>query len=233
MALSRPPISIAVFAFALTQCTTRAVTPRHPAPDEDVKMTPASRYEPADRANPGDPLDGRGAPVEPAGQLSEHQIAAVTASAHSAAIDQARAAYSKATNKTVKALAQLMLADHAQLESAERSLYVDLGLSPADSALATDMGVRSSKALFDLRDATAASVDRIYVEATLSWLEQFEQALDEQLLPSARDPRVKEALGRFKERVSVELNKARDAENELTGDLEPKVRLPTSKSPVR
>ena len=231
MALSRPPILFAVVAFALTQCATRAVTPRQPGPDEDVKMTPASLYEarPASEHS----LDGQGTPVESARQLSMHQIAMVTSSAHSAAIDQARVAYSKAANRKVKQLAQLMLADHAQLETAERNLYVDLDLSPEDSPLATDIGVQSSKALFDLRDAESGSVDRVYVDATIAWLEKIEGAIDEQLIPSAREPRLKELLGRFKERVSVELGKAREAEEELKGDVEMKVRLPTSKSPVR
>jgi putative membrane protein len=182
-------------------------------------MTPASRIVPLGEGEPtGQALDGQGTPtLEAKGALNEHQIAQITSSAHSGAIDQARIAYSKASNKKVKALAQMMLADHAQLETAERTLYVELGLSPEDSPLATELGVQSGRALFDLRDAGNGSADRVYVDEQLAWLQKLEVALDEELIPSAREPRLKQLLGTFKERVSVELEKAREAEEGLSG----------------
>jgi predicted outer membrane protein len=211
-------------AFTLLQCATDGRKAARGAEDDEPFMVPASGIDTSqENARPGEREEA---------PLTDEQIVKASDAAHSAAIDQARIAYAKTKDERVKKLAQAMLADHGKAKQEETELAVELHLSPADSALSTEIGVDSGKTLFAFRDAGVGSVDRTYVAAQLAAQEKYLDALDHRLIPSARDSRLKQALVAFRSRVKAHLEQTREIQQAIDGETETKSSAPSAPTGV-
>ncbi len=176
-------------------------------------MAPASRVE--------EPRSEARGTEQPRTGLSNGKIAMATDVAHNAAIESARIAFVKTKNERVREFAQTMLADHGRAKQEETKLLLDLRVAPEASDISTDLGVDSGQALLAMRDASASSVDRTYIESQIAAHEKFAKILDEQLIPNARSPELQDLLRRFREREKAHLDEAREIERELPAEGEP------------
>jgi putative membrane protein len=218
MALCRSALIVFAAPFVLSHCANQP--PRGPENEAEPFMVPASRTEAPDESRAR------------AARLNDAQIGMASDVAHTAAIDQSRIAYAKATDPRVKEVARKMLADHGKAKQEETAILVELGLSPEESPLSTEIGVSAGRTLFALRDAGERPIDRAYVEGQLALHERYLQALDEQLIPDARDSRLEEALRNARQRVKKHLDDARELERTLVSETSTKTSVPAGPAPL-
>lgn len=194
--------SVAMLALALTHCGEKQ--PAHGS--TDVRMAPASRVV---------EHDGRGNPVPASNELDDRQIAMALDAFHSAVLDQARTVFPKTKDDAVKRFAQTLLAEHQRAKQEDMSLFVELRLGRKESSLATDIGVESGKTLFAMREAEGARLDRVFVAAQVALQDGFLRALDDRLIRSAGEPRLKKRLEELRPHVELHLEMARGLERAL------------------
>jgi putative membrane protein len=196
-------------------------SPRGPQNEAEPFMVPASRVETPDEAQ-----------RTRASKLGDPQIGMASDVAHTAAIDQSRIAFSKANDPRVKEFARKMLAEHGKAKQQEQAVLVEARLSPEESPLSTEFGVDAGRALFAMREAGDGPIDRTYVDAQLSLHEKYLAALDEQLIPNARDPRLKETLRNTRQRVKAHLDEVRELERTIEEETDTKGSIPAGPSPL-
>jgi putative membrane protein len=207
MAFSRrilPPL--ALFSLALTQCASEETAP----PKMPVEPRPTDAMVPASGEAEARPL------VREQGEYDvDRQIAMASDAFHTAAIDQAKLAYPKTKDAAVKRFAQTMLAEHGRAKQEETELFVELRLSPMESALSTEIGVESGKVLVSLSEASSQEFDDTYVAAQISLHQRFLNALDRDLLPAAGHPRLRKALEAMRPRIELHLDTAQSLQQAL------------------
>jgi putative membrane protein len=221
MARYKSALFLLAAPFVLAHCANGGRTPpRGPQNETEPFMVPASRVE-----GPDEPSRNR----TPA--LSDAQIGMVSDVAHTAAIDQSRIAFAKAKDPRVKEFAKKMLAEHGKAKQAEQAVLVEARLSPEASPLSTEFGVDAGRALFALREAGEGPIDRTYIDAQLSLHEKYLAALDEQLIPNARDSRLEQALRNTRQRVGAHLDEARELERSFANQTRPEGSIPGAPAP--
>jgi putative membrane protein len=220
MALYKSALILLAAPVALAHCANGGrQPPRGPETETEPFMVPASRVE-----APGEASRTR-APV-----LSDGQIGMASDVAHTAAIDQSRIAFAKASDPRVRDFAKKMLAEHGKAKQEEQAILVRARSSPEESPLSTELGVDAGRALFALREADGAMLDRAYVDGQLALHERYLKALDEQLIPSARDSELEEALRNSRRRVKAHLDELRQIERTL--DDSTKSSIPAGPAPL-
>jgi putative membrane protein len=223
MALYRSSLILLVAPFVLAHCANDGRQPsRGPENEVEPFMAPASRVE-----APNEPSRVRAAP------LTDGQVGMASDVAHTAAIDQSRIAFAKATDPRVKEFAKKMLAEHGKAKQEENAILVEARLSPEESPLSTEIGVDAGRALFALREeGSAGPIDRTYVEGQIALHEKYLAALDEQLIPNARDSRLEQALRNTRQRVKAHLDEVRALERTLESDSTTNGSIPAGPAPL-
>ena len=219
MTLSKNALILFVAPFVFANCEKQP--PRGPQHEAEPFMVPASRVEAPNEASRERP-----------GALSDAQIGMASDVAHTAAIDQSRIAFAKATDPRVKEFAKKMLAEHTKAKQEETAIRVEARLSPEESPLSTELGVDAGRALFALRETGDGTLDRTYIEAQVSLHERYLSALDEQLIPNARDSRLERALRDARQRVKEHLDEARELERSIVDEANPKTSIPAGPAPL-
>jgi putative membrane protein len=218
MALSKNAL-ILLAPLVLSNCANQP--PRGPQNEAEPFMVPASRVEAPNEAT-----------RVRATALRDAQIGMASDVAHTAAIDQSRIAFAKATDPRVKEFAKKMLAEHTKAKQEETAILVEARMSTEESPLSTEFGVDAGRALFALRDAGEGTLDRTYIEAQVSLHDRYLRALDEQLIPDARDSRLEEALRNARQRVKKHLDDARELERTLVSETSTKTSVPAGPAPL-
>lgn len=219
MARTRSALILLAAPFVLAHCANQPA--RGPQTETEPFMVPASRVD-----APDEPSRAR------AVALNDAQIGMASDVAHTAAIDQSRIAFSKATDPRVKEFARRILADHGKAKQEETAILVELKLSPEESPLSTEIGVEAGRALFALREAGEGPIDRTYIEAQLALHEKYLEALDAQLIPNARDSRLEQALRNSRQRVKAHLDEVRELERTFEDETSPKSSVPAGPAPL-
>jgi putative membrane protein len=219
MALTGKYLILLAAPFVLLHCERQP--PRGPEHESEPFMVPASRNEATDEAS---------RVRRPA--LSDGQIGMASDVAHTAAIDQSRLAFAKAKDPRVKEFARKMLAEHSKAKQEEMAIVVDRKLSPEESPLSTELGVEAGRVLFSLREAGEGPIDRTYIAGQLALHERYLAALDEQLIPNARDSELEQALRNTRQRVKAHLDEVRELEMTLENEANPKSSIPGGPAPL-
>jgi predicted outer membrane protein len=125
-----------------------------------------------------------------------------------------------------------MLAEHSKAKQEEMAIVVDRKLSPEESPLSTELGVEAGRVLFSLREAGEGPIDRTYIDGQLALHERYLAALDEQLIPNARDSELEQALRNTRQRVKAHLDEVRELEMTLENEANPKSSIPGGPAPL-
>lgn len=120
------------------------------------------------------------------------------------------AATSRVRSKVVQVLAQATLADHDEAIQEARALGSKLHLLAAPSETSNELRKEANEATSHLENATAANVDRTYVEGSIRFHQKVLKAIDE-TVPRANSPEVKHLFENVRARVGRELDNARSA----------------------
>jgi putative membrane protein len=147
------------------------------------------------------------APVPPT--LSDAEIARITEVVNSGEIEQAQVAKTKAKDKQVKQFADHMIKEHRKAKQAGAKLVKEEKLAPEESEIASEIEKEGASTLKTLRSAEAGSgFDNVYMDSQATAHQKVLNLLDERLIPSAQDPKLKAELEKSRGMVERHLMEA-------------------------
>ncbi len=197
---------------AAAPATGPAVAATTPAPSQGEQMTPASgtgQSQEAPAAEP--PAATPPAPVP----LTDQEIFKVIDLANTAEVDQAKLAQTKAKNTKVKNFAAKMISHHGKAKEKGSKLSTKLGVTPAESTASTQLKSDADAMMATLKSAPAADFDEAYINGQVQEHQKVLSALDEKLIPNAKDSELKALLQDMRSTVESHLKEAAQIEAEL------------------
>jgi len=181
-----------------------------PPPQQEQQMTPAAgTTEPAPATAP--------APAEAAAPaLSDEEIFKLLDVANTAEVEQGKLAQTKARSAKVKNFAALMIQHHTKAKEKGSKLSAKLGITPAETAMATQMKSEADSKLMNLKNTSGQDFDRAYMDLQVEEHQKLLTKIDEKLMPSAKDPQLKALLQELRTTVESHLKEAQKIQGELS-----------------
>ena len=134
-----------------------------------------------------------GAWAQPAGP-TDPQIAAIVVTANQVDIDAGRLATTKAHAKEVKAFAQQMITDHTGVNKQATELVTKLKVTPEESDTSKSMKQGGDDNLKKLKGLKGADFERAYIAHEVTYHQTVIDALDNTLIPHAKNEELKALL---------------------------------------
>jgi putative membrane protein len=135
-----------------------------------------------------------GAAVAQSGKPTDPQIAHIAYTAGVIDIDNAKQALKKTKNKDVKAFADNMLKDHAEVNKLALALVKKLKVKPEDNATSQSL-VKSAKAKrAELAKLSGKAFDKAYIDNEVAYHKTVNGTLESTLIPSASNAELKSLL---------------------------------------
>jgi putative membrane protein len=139
--------------------------------------------------------------------LTDEQIAAITDSVNSSEIEQGKLAQSKSKEPHVKSFAAKMIEHHGKAKRDQAKLK----LSEAESPLSRQLQEESQAKLDELKQKSGREFDLAYLDAQVEGHQKVLDAINQDLLPNAKDEKLVSYLQELRPQVEVHLNEARAA----------------------
>lgn len=149
------------------------------------------------------------------GNLSDAQIAGITAAAHKGEIDAAKLARKQSKNAKVKSFAQMMLKQHTMALKTETSVAKKAGITPADSDQSQQITQQNQDTASKLQGLSGKEFDQAYVQAMVDGHQKVLDTLDNTLIPAAQDPQLKAQLQKERSTVQTHLEHAKQLNDSL------------------
>jgi predicted outer membrane protein len=204
MVLSRSlGLVLVLFAVGCSHRGTRGDVAKQPTPESGSTARGA-------RASGGAPTRERG--WEASREFSDAQVVSVADAFFASMISQAQFAQSHAIDPGVRLHADRLFGEYV---NARRNLQ-ELGLGSAPNPTSQSLLQRASGDLTDLRNASGWTGDRLYTQKEIANQQDFQQMLNDRLIPSVSNELLKRQLQYLNQQLSVD---ARDAAS-LLGELQ-------------
>jgi putative membrane protein len=155
------------------------------------------------------PAEAGGGTATPSGAaLTDAQIAAIAVAANKVDIEAAQAAKKKTKNAQVKKFASDMIRDHTSANKQAAALVKKLGVTPEESDASRSLAQGGKDNLDHLRPLKGKAFDRAYAEHEVTYHQQVLGALDDKLIPEARNAELKSLLESVRAVVAQHLDHA-------------------------
>ena len=151
--------------------------------------------------------------AEKAEKLDDAGIAAITAAANSAEIEQGRLARDKATDPRVRDFAAMMVDHHGEAQQDQQKLSVEPNPNVDSRQLQGD----AESALDLLKQKRGKDFDQAYLQLQIDEHRKLLDTLKERLLPSVKDSKLEAYLQNIKPKVESHLALAERLRAELNG----------------
>jgi putative membrane protein len=125
---------------------------------------------------------------------NDAQIAAIVVTANQVDIDAGKLAESSAMSKDVKAFAKQMVTDHGAVNKAASALVGKLKVTPQENDTSKSLKSGGDDNLSKLKKLKGAEFDRAYVDHEVSYHQAVLDALDQSLIPNAKNEELKALL---------------------------------------
>lgn len=158
------------------------------------------------------------APAPAAPALDDAQIAAIVVAANQVDIDAGELAIKKSKNPEVKKFAERMVTDHTAVNKAAGELVAKLGVTPKESDASKGLTTGGAETRAKLEALEGEEFDKAYVDNEVAYHEAVIQVLDTQLIPSASNQELKDALVGAKPAFDAHLQHAKSIQAALAGD---------------
>jgi len=194
-----PLVYVSALALAALQCKSS---------DTAASKTPENvRSERVQNTNGHDEQTAKQAPLDDA------QIAAITAAANTAEIEQGRLAQEKAHDPRVRDFGAMMVDHHGEARQDQLRLSVE----PTQGTDSQRVQRDAEDALRSLKQKDGKDFDRAYLQLQIDQQRRVRDELQDQLLPSAKDPGLKAYLEDIKPKVESHLAQAERLQEEMNG----------------
>lgn len=140
---------------------------------------------------------------------SDPHITGIVVAANQGEIDQGNAASTRATNADVRAFAQMMVTDHTTALGALRDTASRAGVTAMDNDTTAALQRTSRETITNLATYSGAEYDRQYMQTQVNLHQWLLTALDQHLIPMARNRDLRSLLETQRVSVAAHLEQAR------------------------
>ena len=126
--------------------------------------------------------------------VNDAQIASIVVTANQVDIDAGQFAASRASSDEVKTFARLMVTDHTGVNKAATDLAAKLKLTPQDNPTSQSLRADGHKSLAHLKTLKGAAFAKAYIDREVAYHQQVIDALDNTLIPGAKNEELKALL---------------------------------------
>jgi putative membrane protein len=126
--------------------------------------------------------------------VTDAQIASLVVTANQVDIDAGELARSRSTDAEVKAFAQLMITDHASVNTSATDLVTKLKVTPQNNPTSQSLKAAGDRNIAHLKTLKGAAFDKAYVDHEVAYHQQVIEALDKTLIPGATNDELKALL---------------------------------------
>ena len=149
------------------------------------------------------------------GAPNDAQIAAIVVTANQVDIDAGHLAKSKSKSKPVQDFAQLMVTDHSAVNKSATDLVTKLHVTPENNATSDSLKSGGEKNLASLRKLSGSEFDKAYVDHEVAYHQAVLVAVDETLIPSAKNAELKALLVKVRPAFVAHLEHAKMLQSSL------------------
>lgn len=149
---------------------------------------------------------------------SDAQIAAIVVTANQVDIDAGKLAVSKSTSPRVKEFAQTMVTDHTGVNKAATDLVTKLHVTPEPNATSASLKKGGDDNLAKLRKLSGPAFDRAYIEHEIAYHQAVLDAVDQTLIPGAKNAELKALLVKVRPAFVAHLEHAKQLQSALGKD---------------
>jgi putative membrane protein len=155
------------------------------------------------------------AQTSPASAPTDAQIAMIVVTADNVDIAGGKVAAKKSSNPKVKEFAELMVGDHTSVNKQATQLAKKLNVTPEESPTSKSLKADGVKMLAKLRGLSGAEFDKAYIDNEVTYHETVIKALDETLIPNAKNAELKALLESGRPIFESHLNHAKELQTSL------------------
>jgi putative membrane protein len=163
--------------------------------------------------------DPAGAPAAAPG-LNDPQIATVVLTAHQIDIDRGKLAQKKVKSAEVKQFADQMVNDHTQGLNEVKALAKKLKVKPQESDVTKSLKSEAADKMTVLKKLDGAEFEKAYMDIEVAYHEAVVAAIDQALLPAAKNEEVKAALTNARPTIVGHLEHAKGVQKLVSGGAE-------------
>ena len=125
---------------------------------------------------------------------TDPQIVGIVVAANDIDINYAKLALAKTKSKEVHDFAQQMVTDHSAVQKSVADLGATLSVKPADSDTAETLKKQASDTMTKLKGLKGTAFDKAHVDNEVAYHGAVIDAVSKVLIPSAKNPELKNAL---------------------------------------
>lgn len=140
---------------------------------------------------------------------SDPHILSIAIAANQGEVDQGNAATPRATNADVRAFAEMMVRDHTAALTELRDIGTRAPITGADNETTAALQRTSRQTITNLGTYSGAEFDRQYIQTQINVHQWLLTALDQHLIPLARNRELRTLLERQRGVVAQHLEQAR------------------------
>src|SRR3954463_4578950 len=146
---------------------------------------------------------------------NDAQIAAIVVTANQVDIDAGKLAESKASNAQVKAFGKQMVTDHTGVNKQASDLVAKLRVKPEDNPTAQSLKSGGADNVKKLSGLSGAAFDKAYVEHEIAYHQQVLDAVDQTLIPNAKNAELKALLVKVRPAFVAHLEHAKHLQESI------------------
>ena len=147
--------------------------------------------------------------------INDAQIASIVVTANQVDIDAGKLAASKSSNAEVKKFANLMVADHTNVNKQAVALVTKLKVTPEDNDTSKSLKTGGDKNLETLKGLKGAEFDKAYVDHEVAYHQAVLDAVDKTLIPGAKNDELKALLVKVRPAFVTHLEHAKHLQSSL------------------
>ena len=147
--------------------------------------------------------------ASPGAPLSDAQIAHIVVTANSIDSAAGEVAKRQGQSEAVKDFAQTMITDHSGVNRQATALAAKLGVTPEDNTTSQQLMAGADESAARLRATNGMDFDRAYIDREVAYHEAVLAALDDSLVPAARNAELEALLVKVRPAFVAHLDHAR------------------------
>lgn len=155
------------------------------------------------------------AQTSPVSGPTDAQIAMIVVTADNVDIAGGKLAAQKTSNPKVKEFAELMVRDHTSVNNQATQLAKKLNITPEESPTSKSLKADGAASLSKLRKLSGAEFDKAYIDNEVTYHETVIKAMDDTLIPNAKNAELKALLESGKPIFVSHLNHAKELQTSL------------------
>ena len=154
--------------------------------------------------------------------VTDPQIAAIVVAANTVDIKAGELAQSKTTNPKIKQFADTMVRDHTAVNKAAVELVTKLGVTPEENETSRSLTSSGEQTRERLGGLTGKEFDIAYIDNEVTYHATVIKALDDTLIPNARNAELKALLIKVRPSFVTHLQHAEQLKASMIGKKSPK-----------